>query len=151
MTLLAGGTYDPVATAVTKATATLAAMVAFDTTNLRRTFTVPANGAVLVHARGVFHGAAIIPQVLVGVMAGATVISRMSPSVDVAGTIAATTRIPWQIEWIVSGLVPGSSAVWDLAFSVELAQASASFKYGGPNNAVSDDAFGGLAYSILTA
>jgi hypothetical protein len=50
MALLAGVAYDPAA-AVTKATSAALAMTAFDTTNLRVTFTAPANGKVLVRIR----------------------------------------------------------------------------------------------------
>jgi hypothetical protein len=50
MALPAGVAYDPAA-AVTKATSAALAMTAFDTTNLRVTFTAPANGKVLVRIR----------------------------------------------------------------------------------------------------
>jgi hypothetical protein len=50
MALLAGVAADPAA-AVTKATSAAPAMTAFDTTNLRVTFTAPANGKVLVRIR----------------------------------------------------------------------------------------------------
>lgn len=52
MALLASKQYDPAAAASIVTTAA-AVMTALDTTNLRNTFTVPANGRVLVRQRPV--------------------------------------------------------------------------------------------------
>lgn len=147
MTLLAGGTYDPATAVATRLTSAAAVTTALDTTNLRRSFTVPSNGAVLVHMRGVFHGGTTVPSILLAVMNGATVVSRVAPSVDAAGTIAAATRIPFVGEWVIAGLTPGQALTWDAAYSVEVA-GSGAIKWGGPNTAA-DDAFGGFSYNIF--
>ena len=72
MALLAGTLYDPT-TSVNKVTTAALAMTALDTTNLRLTFTAPANGAVLVRLVGTLHGATTFPQILLGVLDGSTV------------------------------------------------------------------------------
>ena len=78
MGLLAGTCYDP-AVAVNKVTTSLLAMTAIDTTNLRLTFTVPANGAVMVRLRGVIHGATTVPQIYLGCLEGSTIRGRVVP------------------------------------------------------------------------
>lgn len=148
MTMLAGVAYDPAA-AVSKATTALLAMTAFDTTNLRLTFTAPASGRVVWRARCVIHGATGVPAILLGVMNGATVLSRVAPSMDVAGTIAATTLVPCVVDGaVITGLTGGSSYSLDLAYGVETLLASTNIKYGGPNNTTANDAFGAITFEI---
>jgi len=147
MALLAGALYDPAA-AVTKATSALLAMTAIDTTNLRLTFTAPSNGAVLVRLAGTVHGATTFPQILLGVMSGATVMGRVAPHADVGGTAIATTMMAVEGVFVVSGLTPGASLTWDAAYGVETLVAATGIKYGGPNNATANDAFGAFGYEI---
>lgn len=149
MALLAGVNYDP-ATAVNKATTALLAMTALDTTNLRLNFTVPASGKVLVSLRGVLHGAATFPQILLGVLEGATVKGRAAPMVG-GGNLAATTLLKAEAEFLVTGLTPGANLTWDAAYAVETLVASTGLKYGGPNNTTANDAFGGFAFEIWEA
>jgi hypothetical protein len=148
MGLLAGTLYDPAA-AVTKATTAALAMTAMDTTNLRLVFTVPANGRVLVRlAGGAIHGAATYPQILLGVLEGATVRGRVTPQVTINGTALATTMATPEALLIVTGLSAGASLTWDAAYGVETLVASTGLKYGGPNNTTANDAFGGFAFEI---
>jgi hypothetical protein len=147
--LLAAKAYDP-ATAVTKATSALLAMTALDTVNLRNTFTVPANGIVHVRLRGVVHGAATFPQILLGVLEGATVRGRMAPAGEVQGNLAATTLMAIEALLPVTGLTPGASLTWDAAYSVETIVAATGIKYGGPNNATANDAFGAFVFECYS-
>jgi len=145
MNLLAAKLYDP-ATAVSKSTASLLAMTAFDTTNLRLAITVPAHG--MVHIRimgGAITGATTVPTIFLGVMNGATVLARLSPQ-DFPGTMnAATQSCPLYAEFTITGLTPGAMNL-DLAYGVEVVVASTNIKYGGPNDTTTNNAWGGIAF-----
>lgn len=147
MTLLAGVAYDP-ATAVNKVTTALLAMTALDTTNLRLTFTAPANGIVLVRLNGTLHGATTYPQILLGVLDGATVRGRMAPNAYLNGTALATSYLGVEVLFLVGGLTGGNSYSFDAAYGVETLVASTGLKYGGPNNTTANDAFGAFAFEI---
>lgn len=149
MSLLASKAYDP-AVAVTKATSALLAMTAFDTTNLRNTFVAPANGAVLIRMQSVLHGATTVPQTLFGLLNGAAVIGpRVAPMIS-GGNLAATTFFKAEASWVVAGLTPGTTYNLDAAYCVETLVALTGYKYGGPNNIVANDAFGGFNYEVWT-
>jgi len=150
MTLLAGTLYDP-ASSVSESTTAALAMTALDTTNLRLTFTAPASGRVLVRLQGVLHGATTFPQILLGVLEGATVKGRIAPAGMKQGTDLATTFLTVEGMFLVTGLSAGTSYTWDAAYGVETAVASTGLKYGGPNNATADDAFGGFAFEVWSA
>lgn len=146
--LLAAKTYDP-ATAVSKDTAAAGlAMTALDTTNLRNTFTVPSNGAVLIRLEGTLHGATTFPQILLGVMNGATVLGRVSPKGYMNGTAAATTFLTVEALFVVSGLTAGASVSLDAAYGVETPVTGTGLKYGGPNNATVNNAFGAFCFEV---
>jgi hypothetical protein len=147
--LLAGKNYDPATAVVNKAVSAVLAMTAFDTTNLRLTFSAPSSGKVLVRQGCVIHGATAQPQILLGVMNGATVVGRQAAMLS-GGNLAATTLQKAEAAYIVSGLTPGASTTWDAAYGVEVIAASGNIKYGGPNNATANDAFGGFAYEIYS-
>lgn len=149
MTLLAGTIYDP-AVAVTKATTANLAMTALDTTNLRLGFSAPASGRVMVRLRGTLHGATTVPQIVLGVLQGATVKGRLAPIVSTGGAVAATSLVAVEALFVVTGLTPGA-LTWDAAYGVETPVASTGIKYGGPNNTTGDDAFGGFAFEIWSA
>jgi hypothetical protein len=150
MSLLAAATYDP-AVAVTKATTAALAMTALDTTNLRLTFTAPGSGCVLVRLQGTLHGATTFPQILLGVMDGATVAGRTAPKVTLSGTALATTFAVAEGLFVVSGLTPAASLTWDAAYGVETLVAATGLKYGGPNDATANNAFGAFIYEIWAA
>jgi len=150
MALLAGTLYDPAAS-VSKATTALLAMTAIDTTNLRLTFTAPASGRVLVRLQGTLHGATTFPQILLGVLDGATVKGRIAPAGMKQGTDLATTFLPVEGLFLVTGLSAGTSYTWDAAYGVETVVASTGLKYGGPNNTTANDAFGGFAFEVWSA
>jgi hypothetical protein len=146
MGLLAGTLYDPAA-AVTKATSALLAMTALDTTNLRLTFTAPANGAVLVRQACTQTGATTIPRIHFGVLDGATVRGRTYPMDGVTTRLAAVSYGQESV-CVVSGLTPAGSYTWDAAYSVDNAIAGTNLKYGGPNDASGADAWGGYSFEI---
>lgn len=148
MSLLAGANYDPT-TAVAKATSALLAMTAFDTTNLRVTFTAPANGSVLVRMRTTLSGATTFPTILLGILSGATVIARQSPVGALGGTALATTGVTQEVCFTVTGL--SGSQTWDAAYAVQVLLASTSIHYGGPNDTTSNNAWGGLALEVYDA
>jgi hypothetical protein len=145
--LLAGTSYDPAA-AVTKSTAALLAMTAIDTTNLRLSFTAPPNGIVLVRLQGTLHGAATFPQILMGVMSGATVLERVAPRGLPNGNLAATTFLTVEGEFLVTGLTPASAQTWDAAYGVETIVAATGLKYGGPNDTTANNAFGAFLFEV---
>lgn len=147
MGLLAGKAYDP-ATAVSKATTATLALTALDTTNLRLTFTVPANGTVMVRLRGTIHGATTVPQILFGVLEGATVRKRLAPFAALGGTALATTFTPVEAVFAVDGLTPGAQLTWDAAYGVETGVTGSGLKYGGPNDATANNAFGAFLFEV---
>lgn len=147
MALLAGTHYDP-STAVAKSTASLLAMTAFDTTNLRLTFTAPSNGVVLVRIRCTTLDQNQQPSFLLGVLDGATVKGRQRPIGSLNGTSVSTTRATQEALFTVSGLTPSSSYTWDAAYGVQVVLTGTNIRYGGPNNTTSNDAYGGFVFEI---
>lgn len=145
MNLLSSAIYDPTGgAAVTKATTALLAMTALDTVNLRLAITVPAHGKVRFRLRCVIHGAATCPQILLGVMNGATVIGRVAPLIACSNP-AATTRYVADAEFVATGLAPGAMNV-DAAYGVETIVAATAIKYGGLQSAAADDAHGAFVF-----
>ena len=149
MACLGAVCYDP-AVAVSKATSSLIAMTAFDTTNARLTFTAPASGRVLVRIRCAIEGATTYPQILLGVLEGATVRGRVAPFGALPGTAVATTRMVVEGLFCVTGITAGSHT-YDAAYGVEILLASTNIKYGGPNDTTTDNAWGGLVFEIWDA
>lgn len=151
MALLGVKNYDP-AGAVNKVATSLLAMTALDTTNLRITFTAPANGSVLVKMRGVIHGATTYPQIYLGVLESSPTAGllrgRMLPMGALKTTALATAQLTAEAIFVVSGLTPGNSYTWDAAYGVDVVAASTGLKYGGPNNTTTNDAFGAFSFSI---
>jgi hypothetical protein len=150
MACLAAVNHDP-ATAATANTTAALALTALDTTNLRLTFTAPASGRVLVRLQGVVHGATTFPAILLGVLQGSTVIGRVSPIGGLKATALATAMVTQEASFVVSGLTPGASLTWDAAYGVETAVASTGIKYGGPNDATANNAFGAFIFEIWEA
>ncbi len=148
MALLAGVHYDP-STAVSKATTALLAMTAVDTTNLRLTFTAPANGSVLVRLRCVESGATTFPDILLGVMSGSTVVARQAPVGALGGTAAATTGVTQEACFTVTGL--SGSQTWDAAYAVQVLLAGTAIHYGGPNDTTANNAWGGFTFEVFDA
>ena len=149
MACLGAVLYDP-STAVTKGTAA-SAMAAFDTTNARITFTVPASGRVLVRIVCVVHGATTFSTILLGVLEGSTVKGRVSPIGGLKTTAVATGMVTQEATFVVPGLTPSASLTWDAAFGIETFVTSSLIKYGGPNNTTANDAFGALQFEIWEA
>lgn len=147
MALLAGTLYDP-STAVAKSTASLLAMTAIDTTNLRLSFTVPANGIVEVRIRCLTMDQNQSPSILLGILESTTVRGRQRPIGALSGTAVSTTRIPQESVAVVTGLTPGASLTWDAAYAVQVVLASTNIRYGGPNNTTTNDAYGGFTFEV---
>lgn len=149
MNLLGAVNYDPTGgAAVSKATTSLLAMTAFDTTNLRIAFTIPAHGFVTVRLVGVHHGSTTTAQVLLGVLEGSTLRGRGPVTSNLLGTAIATTRTKLEITYTLSGLTPGA-VNWDAAYGVEIvSSAGGAIKYGGPNDTTTDNAFGGFIFEV---
>lgn len=147
MNLLAGRLYDP-PIAVNKLTTAAIAMTALDTINLRLSFKVPPSGIVRVRLEGSLHGATTFPQIMLGVMEGATVKGRVRPRSILGGTALATTAVDVEADFVVTGLTPGASLNWDAAYGVETPVAATGLKYGGPNDTTPNNAFGGFAFEI---
>lgn len=140
--------YDP-ATAVTKATTAALAMTAIDTTNLRITFTTPASGKVLVRLQCTVHGATTFPTILLGILENTTVVARVSPIGGLKTTAVATAMSTQEASFVVSPTAGSHS--YDAAYGVETLLAATGIKYGGPNNATANDAFGAFVFEIWEA
>lgn len=141
--------YDP-ATLVTKATSTAAAMTAFDTTNLRLSFSAPPTGRVLVRLRCALGGSTTVPGVYLGLLDGVTVVMRSAPSVP---GYAAGSALLYAAEAVftVTGLTSGTTYTWDAAYGVEYPVSSTSLRYGGPNDATSSNAAGAFHFEVWEA
>jgi hypothetical protein len=150
MACLGSKVYDP-AVAVTKSTAATLAMTALDTTNLRIVFTVPSSGRVLVRLAGSVHGATTFPSILLGVLEGSTVICRLDPLGALKNTAVATALVRHEASCVIENLTPSQAKTWDAAYGVETLVAATGLKYGGPNNAIANDAFGAFIYEIWAA
>ncbi len=153
MKLLAGTCYDP-ASQASKATSSLLAMTAFDTTNLRLTFTVPSNGAVLVRLRTVVGSAASVPQLLLGLLDHSNSdVVKARQAVLMPGVTSNSSSLvqPIAATFVITGLTPGASLTYDAAYGVEIVIASSVIRYGGPNDTTAANAGGGFSYEIFDA
>lgn len=150
MALLTSAGYDP-ATAGTFSVHALSAMTAIDTTNLRLTFTAPANGTVQVRIRTCTHGSTTTSQILLGVLEGSTVVARQSPACGQMTNLA-TARMGREATFVVSGLSAGSHT-WDAACAVQVVDGSSAsnIRYGGPDNTTANDAWGSFEFEIWDA
>lgn len=150
MACLGAVNYDP-ATAVSKAATPAQIMTAFDTVNARIAFTTPPSGKVRVriHATATSGGASF-PIFFLGVMEGATVVLRMSPTGGTPGVLAATLYVPQEALGVVS-LTPGSPHTWDAAYGNESAVGTTAIKYGGPDDATANNAWGALQFEVWEA
>jgi hypothetical protein len=144
MNLLGSANYDP-ASAVSKATSSLLAMTAVDTTNLRLAITVPAHGKVLFRLKCALTGATTLPTILLGAMNGATVLGRLTPQIFTGTQNAATQNTYAEAEFIATGLTPGAMNV-DAAYAVQVVVAATNIKYGGPNTNGGANAWGGFVF-----
>lgn len=149
MNLLYGTCYDPTTAVTAFTTATTGvAIVAFSTTNLRATFTVPPSGNVRVRMSAQLHGATTFPTILFAVMSGAGIVKRQCPMQSLGNTAVATAQVKVESDFIVNGLTAGEARTWDAGYGVEVGIASTGVKYGGPNNTTANDAFGGFSFEV---
>lgn len=148
--LLGAKLYDP-AGLVTKSTTANLAMTAFDTTNLRLTFTVPDNGSVRVVMSCAQHGSGVGAYpgaVTLGVLSGSSVVARVLAHQVGVYSNSSLFYASLVLDCVVPGLTPGASLTWDAAYAVEIAGTNSAIKYGGPNNTTGSDAFGAFTYEI---
>lgn len=147
MGILASAAYDP-AVAVQKSAASLLAMTAIDTTNLRLAPVVPANGIVEVRARAALGGTTAVARITLGVLEASTVkLRQLAASPTTGASLVAGTNLGSELFGIITGLTPGAHT-FDLAYGVELAGASAVLQYGGPNDTAGNDAFGACTFEF---
>lgn len=146
MNLLGAILYDP-GTLVSKASTAAGVMTAFDTTNLRLTFTIPAHGYVRVVIQTLMVGQATYSQCRLGVLDGSTIRGRVTPMGALTGQAATTTPVVLRADFTIPGLTPGSVS-WDAAYAIEQAVASTNFKFGGPNDTTSNNAYGGFVFEV---
>lgn len=151
--LLAAKVYDP-SSAASIAT-TLNPMTAFDTANLRLTFTAPASGNVFWRIRTLLTAAstAPLPSSLLGILEGAAVVARQAPCQTIAGA-SSTTFADYVLD--ASGIITGVSAGshnYDAARAIQLIGGSANYrwKYGGPNDTTVNNAWGGFLFELWAA
>ena len=146
MNLLGAILYDPT-TAVNKATSSLLAMTAIDTTNLRLTVTVPAHGYLFVRMAGAVNGGTTWPDLLFGVLQGSTVRGRAQaiPHIDRGTAVAAADGV-FVAEFACS--LAAGSTVLDAAYAVQNISASSNLHYGGPDNNSGNNAWGGFVFEI---
>lgn len=149
MACLAAVNYDP-GTAVSKATSSLLALTAFDTTNVRCTFVGPNSGKVWVRVHVLVTGATTFPTILLGVLDGSTIMLRASPTGGLKNTAVATAFVDQEITGVIA-VTPGTTYNWDAAYGVETIVASTNVKYGGPNNATANDAWGAIQFEVWEA
>ena len=127
-------------------------MTALDTTNLRLTFTAPANGRVMVRQNAtISRGSASpwFPSILLGVLEGATVRGRVAPNGYPMGLVGSANMFLGVESFVtISGLTQGQSYTWDAAYGVEMVAAGSMLAYGGPNDATANNAFGGYVFEI---
>jgi hypothetical protein len=150
MAILGALNYDPSGGAQW-ATSTATAMTAFDTTNLRITFTAPASGRVMVRMAAVVTGGVAMPQVVFGALDGATVKGRAHArgfGRTSTATYGSTDIFPVEALFAVTGLTASTSYTWDAAFSCERGQSSSVIQIGGPNDTTAGNAWGGFQYEI---
>lgn len=146
--VLAATMYDPATEVFISLSGGQFAMTAFDTTNLRLTFTAPTSGRVRVKLALAARKSLTADSfhVFLGVLDGSTVKVRIpcfhGPLTSNVGTISADA--------VVSALTPGQSYTWDAAYGSEDSLTGA-IAYGGPNNATEQDASGGFYYEISEA
>lgn len=152
MNVLGAIMYDP-GSAVTKATSSNLAMTAFDTTNLRLTVTVPAHGFLRFKIACAHYGpgggaAGKLASIFLGVLTSAgAIVFRAVPfsTPNTADAVSKSTGV--FVDVVVGGLSAGSTS-FDAAYAVQILQASAAIKYGGPDDATGNDAWGGFSFEI---
>lgn len=149
MGLIAGTLYDP-GTAASISAHALSAMTAFDTTNLRLTFSPPASGNVQVRIGCTMHGSSTMSQVLLGILKGATVVARQG-AICGQMTNVATSKYALEATFTVTGL--SGSQTWDAAYAIQVVDGStaANFRHGGPNDTTTDNAWGGFTFEVWDA
>lgn len=142
--------YDP-ATLVTHATSSALVMTPFDTTNLRVTFAAPPTGRVLVRIRVPLAGSTYAPGVLLGLMDTTGIVVMRSLATTVGYTGNASVPYPMEVQFVISGLTAAQSYTWDAAYGVEFPVGSTSLRYGGPNDATANNAYGAFLFEVWEA
>jgi hypothetical protein len=82
---------------------------------------------------------------MLGVLNGAAIVGRVAPAQNLGNTAVATALVKVEADFIATGLTPGAMNC-DAAYGVETLVAATGLKYGGPNNATANDAFGAFCF-----
>lgn len=112
--------YDPAGATTVSSTSTTFAAV--DTTNLRATFTAPANGIVVVRYGGFLVNGAGAVNAIFGILEGASVLGVLLGAASTTGTFSGEKRL--------TGVTAGPHN-YDLALATTTGATSVSVKYGG--------------------
>lgn len=148
MNLLTAKHYDPAVAATHDVGSSVLAMTAFDTTNLRLAFTVPAHGMVRVRISCPIGGGFNMSCVLFGVLEGASVRGRKLANPQAAWNVGGSDNTALLVaDFVITDLAPGA-VTWDAAYGVESAQASMLLRYGGPDDAVLGTGWGGIGFEV---
>jgi hypothetical protein len=97
-----------------------------------------------------FHGSTTLPAIMLGILDGSTVKARVNPLAAMPTSSLATGCGAFDASGVIS-VTPGTNYTWDAAYGVETVSDVGGIKYGGPNNATTNDAFGGFAFEIWKA
>ena len=92
-----------------------------------------------------------MPQVLLGVLEGASVVGRASAIQGAPAGLVASASIALEGSGVITGLTPGSSHTYDAAYGVEIVTTAGGLKHGGPNDTAGADAFGATAFELWAA
>ncbi len=148
MALLAAATWDPATAEVAQTLSVLKGMTAISGTNLRCTFTAPTSERVMWRVRCNIGGGIAMPGILLGVLSGATVLARAAPDGFFKSAVVAADNIPREAVGIITGLTSGAAYTVDAAYGVEIIVASMVIRIGGPNDAVTSNAYGSAGIEI---
>lgn len=142
MPLITSVNYDPAVRVIKSLTGTVL-INAFDIVNLRLTFTVPANGKILVRMDTGTENISYLP--ILAVLSGLTILVKKTPKSG--GFINGFSQI--EMYAVVSGLAPGAILTLDAAYGTRSGNTGQVY-YGGPD--VMDATTGGaFSFEIWTA
>lgn len=148
MNLLLPINYDPLGGAVSKSVGSALAMTVLDNVNLRAAVTVPAHGMLHIRMRCVTSGSTLVPDIFLGVFNGGSLLMRQAAAAHIdRGTAVSGARCVHTVEFVISGLTPGAINL-DAAYGVETVAASGNIKYGGPDDATLDNAWGPFTFEV---
>ncbi len=143
--------YDP-GTAVTKSGTASGGMTDMDATNVAITFTVPTTGIILWRIKTLMHGSGTFGQFLLGIRESSTVRARAAPMISRPDNSAgAANLMAIEASGVISGLTPSATLTYKAAYGVETVSGAGGLKWGGPDDASANNAFGAVQFEIWGA